>query len=332
VKLTIEFAPPPVPWDFETEKPAKATLEHVASLPGAVAGSWGGNRRFFLDAGLLSDEDEIDGQHPLSTVLERCGQQGLLAVPVFGLGRGDSYFEAVGRAVTHDSHGACLRIGADDLEDADELSPAIIDALASLALQPQEVDLLIDLGPILPQQGWTGAAIRLLVSSIPHLGDWRSFTLAASAFPVDLSGVKGESVATLPRTEWAVWRGLHARRERLARLPTFADYGISNPVQREVDPRIIQMSAAIRYTLDEEFLIIKGRSVRLRGFDQYYELAASLASRQDFRGKDFSWGDAYIAECAARTKGPGNAPVWRRVGNSQHMAFVTNQLASLRDA
>ena len=136
----------------------------------------------------------------------------------------------------------------------------------------------------------------------------------------------------LPRAEWLIWKALHARRDRLNRLPTFGDYAISHPVPREVDPRIIQRSAQIRYSTDDEFLVVKGRSIRLHGNEQHYDLAAQLVGRPEFHGDGFSWGDSYIAARARREPGTGNGMTWRKAGTSQHLAFATSQIASLRAA
>ena len=136
-----------------------------------------------------------------------------------------------------------------------------------------------------------------------------------------------DSIGSEPRAEWQTWRGLYSRRDRLARMPAFGDYAISHPQPREVDPRIIQRSAAIRYTADDSFLLVKGRSVRLHGSEQHHELAAILVGRPEYHGEDFSAGDRYIAQSARREIGPGNATTWRRAGTSQHLAFVTSQLA-----
>jgi hypothetical protein len=221
----------------------------------------------------------------------------------------------------------------EDLEEPEEL-PEVVEAevLAALDLGAEDVDLVLDLGSISPEQRWTGATVRLLLAALPEIGNWRSLTLIASSFPLDLSGVDGDSTALIPRAEWAMWRTLHARRDRLERLPMFGDYAISHPSPREVDPRIIQRSAAIRYSAEDEFLILKGRSIQAHGSEQHFDLAAELVTRPEFHGEDFSWGDAYISTRARREGGPGSGMTWRKAGTSQHLAFVTTQIANLRDA
>ncbi|MDX6699475.1 MAG: hypothetical protein QOE65_2872 [Solirubrobacteraceae bacterium] len=327
--LTPLIEIPPVPWDFEAERPAKNTGDHVAGIAEALRGAWGIERRLFLDAALLASEDLIEGRHPLAHVVESTRGLGVLVVPVWGLERGTPYLDAVRDAIASDERGACLRLESDDLEEPEDMPERIRGALNAVGLGPSDTDLIVDLGAITAEQRWTGATARLLLSALPTPQDWRSLTLVASSFPLDLSGFQRETIGSTPRAEWQMWRALHARRHRLDRLPTFGDYAISHPAPREVDPRIIQRSASIRYTVDEDFLIAKGRSVRLHGAEQQHDLAATLAERPEYHGESFSAGDRHIAACARRETGPGNAMTWRRVGTSQHLAYVTSQIANL---
>ena len=92
------------------------------------------------------------------------------------------------------------------------------------------------------------------------------------------------------------------------------------------------MSANLRYTLEEEWLIFKGRNVRDYGYEQFNGLCRTLLQHKEYSGATFSWGDNYISQCAADKGGPGNASTWRKVGNSHHLSFVVYQLSKLRDA
>lgn len=323
---------PSIPYDFAAEEPARSAQEHVGDVAKKIERCWGGAERFFLDAGFLAEEDQINGRHPLAVVLEDARELDLQAVPVTGIARAESYDAAVKEAASIDQRGICLRLAGEDLEEPEEL-PEVIEAeiFTALGLAAGDVDLVLDLGAISAEQQWTGATIRLLLAALPEVGNWRSLTLVSSSFPLDLSGIDGNSTALIPRAEWSIWRSLHARRDRLGRLPTFGDYAISHPAPREVDPRIIQRSAAIRYSADDEFLILKGRSIQVHGSEQHYDLAAELVGRPEFRGEDFSWGDAYIAARARREGGPGSGMTWRKAGTSQHLTLVTMQVANLRD-
>lgn len=194
---------------------------------------------------------------------------------------------------------------------------------------PGDADLVIDLGaighgPVQPLVlGITG-----MLPTTPQLAAWRSLTVAGTGFPQDLSGFSGGQVSATARTEWQVWSALIARSGSLPRIPTFGDYGISHPDLTDIDPRLMQPSAAVRYTAADEWLIVKGRSLRRHKFTQFHQLSGTLVARPEFSGAGFSWGDTYIQDCAQQSVGVGNQTTWRKVGTSHHLAYVVRQIAN----
>jgi hypothetical protein len=163
----------------------------------------------------------------------------------------------------------------------------------------------------------------------PQIAAWRQVVFAAASFPEDLSDVDAATVSTLPRREWELWSMLQRSPKKLPRRDlVFGDYGITHPVPRELDPRTMRMSASIRYTTRDSWLVIKGRNVRQYGFEQYFDLCGVLVNRPEYSGADFSWGDDYSAKCAERESGPGNATTWRKVGTNHHLTLVARQFPS----
>ena len=51
-----------------------------------------------------------------------------------------------------------------------------------------------------------------------------------------------------------------------------------------------------------------------------------------FQGPAFSYGDDYIAKCAAKLNGPSNQTRWKDVAINHHMTMVANDLATLAAA
>jgi hypothetical protein len=93
---------------------------------------------------------------------------------------------------------------------------------------------------------------------------------------------------------------------------------------------MVNASAAIRYTLADRWLIVRGKSLRQNpaGFSQYYSLSRTLAARSDFMGAAFSWGDGEIQKRARRQGTTGNLTTWVAVGTNHHLALVSDQVAS----
>jgi hypothetical protein len=160
--------------------------------------------------------------------------------------------------------------------------------------------------------------------------EWRRIILAATSFPEDLSDVDAQTISTLPRHEWELWKTLQRRPDSLPRRDIiYGDYAIAHPVTPDIDPRVMRMSANIRYTATDTWLIVKGKNVRQYGFDQYFDLCKTLVKRLEYMGSEFSWGDRYIADCAEGIVGPGNATTWRKVGNNHHITLLVKELATL---
>jgi hypothetical protein len=319
-----------VPWDYDAEDEAKTIEMHLARVGAKLYDCWGDSRRFFLDSNLIdSDRAMASGSHHLAALFDDFRAKNLLGVPVTAFDRHDDYKAAVKAISDTDRRGICLRLTSADLVDVN--LPATVDtALAYFGLAPNDVDLVADFGAI---YGMTptiilASAIAALTTTIPYVSDWRSLTLAASGFPVNLSEIHGNTIdRSIERMEWDIWNDLLAR--PLPRKPTFADYAVSNPVMTEMDPRLMTISANIRYTADGYWLIMRGQSTRKHGYDQYHKLAAALVTQPEYCGAAYSWGDAYVDACAKKDVGKGNNTIWRKVATSHHFQKVVDQIASL---
>jgi hypothetical protein len=169
-----------------------------------------------------------------------------------------------------------------------------------------------------------------LINRLPNISKWQTLTLAASGYPQDLSDMKRHSVFKIIRTEFALWRLVIAASKQLQRIPSFGDYGIVHPSPPELDPRTMNASAKIRYTLDEDWLILKGASLKKhpKKFDQYHDLSKNLMEMPEFMGAPFSEGDEYIEKCASFSVGSGSLTTWVWVDMTHHLTFVSQQIAN----
>lgn len=328
--LTPLIEIPPIPWDFDDDQPAKTIDQHLEKVNPKISQSWGVERPLFVDLLWIAPDDRMaGGEHPLTYVFRTARRNDLQPIPVTGLVRDEDYQSACREAIQQDRRGVCIRLQREDFEDIDDLTGQVAALLDTLGVSPGECDLLLDLRAVGVNEGNTLlAAVPVLVRSIPQLERWRSFVLAATAFPEDLMGLPPSSIRLITRLEWIVWRTLIAR-SRVPRLPAFGDYAIAHPQPSEVDPRIMRPSASIRYTTDDAWLILKGRNLRDYGYAEFYDVCRELIRRPEYSGSGFSWGDWYIDECANQRVGTGNLTTWRKVGTSHHLAVVTRQIASL---
>lgn len=298
----------------------------------SLVDGWGKEFPIFVDFfSLLPEQLLKDKVHPLQFVFDELKTKGVKTVPVSGLSRDNEYQKVAKDIVKRDGRGICIRLDREDFNTPSWASKLEF-IMRDLQVTPNDVDIIIDLQDIAPKQE---AIFELFVSTLlnnfPRINDWRSLVFAATAFPESLSVTEGflsHQITTTPRTEWLVWRALLNKIGSLGRMPTFGDYAIANPSLVDFDPRFMKMSANIRYTIDTEWLIVKGGSLtRGKGYEQYYDLSEILVKSEKFLGKDFSAGDRYIFECSSRPANTGNATVWRRVGTNHHLVFVEHQIA-----
>jgi Beta protein len=323
----IEVAP--VPWDWESETPAKSLEAHLHPVAGNIAKAWRTTRPVFVELAWIAEDSMGDGSHPVASVLTALRTAGVQAIPVTGMGRSDPYAAAVRDVIAEDGRGVCVRLERDDLRSVNLLADGLDATCAALDARPGEVDLILDFkdfdggqAPVIEM------AAGVALSALPRADEWRSLTLAGGAFPVNLTGIQGE--ARIPRADWDVWRALAIdRANELPRRPAFADYAVQHPEPEEIDPRLMRMSAAVRYATPNDWLILKKKNVRDHGFDQFHDISAELAQRSEFRGADFSGADRAIQDCADRSSGPGNATTWRWIATNHHIATVVDQIANL---
>lgn len=320
----------PIPWDYENERQKTSATGHVSKVADQIEECWG-KAPIFVDVEAIDADELLDGGlPPLEYVFDKARGLNLFLVPVTSLDRSPAYQTSVAKVVATDRHGVCIRLQDGDFDDLTGTGAEIDNLLALLEVEPEDVDIVLDFGEVNGSQ--TTALVlasRGIINSLPRVNQWRTMTLSSGAFPQNLTGVAAQSVQQIGRSDWLLWRTLVGSPSQLTRVPSFGDYAIANPVLADLDPRIVKMSANIRYTHDVEWHIFKGRNTRDHGFGQFRQLSADLIALSIYSGPPFSWGDNFIDECAKGVSGTGNGMTWRKVGTNHHLAFVVDQIANV---
>ncbi len=242
-----------------------------------------------------------------------------------GLDRNESYQAAVRDAIAKDRRGVCLRIRIDELKNL-SLASRLNDLLGTLGVEPAAADIVVDYGILQAAH----PSIRYVCERLPGLEEWRTFTVAAGYFPKDLQGFPvGEHL--WPREEWRRWRAETTTSPGLPRIPTFGDYTTQHAIFQEPRPGL-NVSASIRYTTHEHWVIMRGEGLRTKGspgYAQYPANAELLCGRKEYSGPQFSYGDDYIWKVASRQiTTPGSPETWLRAGINHHLTFVVRQIAT----
>jgi hypothetical protein len=311
---------PPVPWNFNTDSPAKSHEAHIEAIARQIAESLQEVDTFFIDTRRLGAGE---GDSPLKTLLSAVTE--MSGHPSIGVDP-DEYsaedIEAVQEHLERDHGQVLLRVAP-----GRRFARTVNDLLARLGAEAGQCHLLIDCGDLRPDDFELHdlAAVNAFTTA-PALTEWQSVSLAATSFPQYLSDVR-PPYAELVRLERALFKSICVEAlEFDLRLPLFGDYGVTSREVEDLDPRMISVSANIRYTGEDSFHIFKGQSLRRHSYEQFRELSRDLISREFYSGEGFSWGDKYIFDCANADARTGNNMTWRKVATNHHITFIVKQL------
>lgn len=322
---------PEIDWDYDKNCYKKTIDTHLENTAKTILNSWGKKRHFFLDIPWAGDGIDYmtNGDYPLQYLFDTFRVKGLLGIPVVKCSSPKDYINAVKKIINIDYYGACIRIKDKDLLN---LNLNLQKLLKILGLEKDKIDLIIDLEYITPSDSNKNLLfIQNILKSIPNISNWRSITMCATSFPQNTSSVSRNTTGKVERGEWTLWKNILSSKSQLKTMPNYGDYAISNPAPFKLDPKLMQMSANIRYTVNEDFLIFKGISIKKGKWSQAQNLCDKIINHPQYYGKTFSWGDTYIFNCAYGLISTGNAETWRRVGTNHHLKLVINQLSSLHE-
>lgn len=300
---------------------------HVTNTFKELATGLRGYPLSFLDMREL----EPAGATAAEAMLARAKADGISSVPVAGVSRSSD----TPSILKHSSGRLGVRLTRDEFE-AGSIATKVSSFVNSHGLAPSGTDLIVDLGAV--DQMITpgvGALASAFVAALPQPMAWKTLTVSAVAFPSSMGVVQTNSYSFIERVDWLGWRDyLYTNRHTLDRLPTFSDGAVQHPTGVEgFDPRVMPMSASIRYTVGDSWLLIKGESTRrTRPSIQFPNLARRLAYgdlQQHFAGASHCEGCRLIKAAADGAPKLASAAAWRRIGTIHHMTCVTQDLANL---
>jgi hypothetical protein len=264
--------------------------------------------------------EQAAGPEPLA---ERLTGAGLVMIPVMRPHESSLRLAEHGRAARLHRQGAVLRLRP----HADAGSPAEATAvterlLRAAALDPGEVDLLIDLAEtacLAHAAEVEERARRVLrwARSAP----WRSVSVASGAMPPNLDDLPTDRPVPLGRLDARLW-------ERLGEPGLgYADYGVTSPVRRRGVQHHRQLPT-LRYTAEKEWWIYRWARRGGRSDDRCHDLCRTLVTSPQWPsiGARFSWGDAEIAKRARTARGAGSSASWIAWSTSHHIAHVLRTL------
>ncbi len=319
-----------IPKHFEDAKRAKKRIESVIEVKvNEIEKDWG-VLPFFLDLHLIEDSYKTSaGVHPVIAIHQMLRDRGLNMMPVTGLQRSAEYNEAVASVLEGTEVTVCIRLTTEDLS-LPNVNDRIASLLGSISRTREQVHLVVDYGST------TDATLSLSVPEqvIDRLDAYSTFTVISGAFPKDLSEFEKNRQYTHVRADWLSWHSqVLAPDTRLKRIPTFGDYTILYPYFMPPLSYLPNVSASIRYTSDDYWVIMRGEGLRNEngpGWRQYPAQALLLEGRDEFCGEGFSTGDQYLHQLGqAIGQSMGTPESLIRAGVNHHITFVVKQISEL---
>lgn len=222
-----------------------------------------------------------------------------------------------------------LRVNPHEMTLVDAMS--VLAELQKACGKHTSIYVLIDLYSITDIDLSSLAAVpEPFVRAMTSNGTVAQVSVLAGSFPYQLGGFAQGIKARIPRKELTVWKSLRSR-PGCADV-AFGDYAVTNPLPlEEIDPRKLNPAAAIRYTLKNEWWLLRAAGVRTKnkgGMGQYNALCKLLVVHPDFSGAKFSYGDNQYIVHAQPGASSGSFMTWRRDATSHHLVYTVRQLIS----
>ena len=331
-RFTPLFAVPHVGWDYDADDWKETLDEHLGGLPAALAQAWA-DRYGFVDLLLVDDDGPMaDGRHPLVWLTGEARVLGAPLLPIVSPTRSAAYRAAARTVQARDGEGVGVRLQIPDWPI--NTAPAALDQLlAELGITPGEADLVLDLGA---QTGLLALTVlRQQLAALPHLQQWRSLIVASAGMPQDMP--TGSGIHVVPRDDWLLYGALR-NGPALAREPTFSDYAVSSVEPApDLDPRLMSLSATLRYTSGDDWLIAKGGLFKgpggsSLGGSAMQPVAGSLRAHSGYLGAEHCGCERWLERVVTGVASGGNPTVWRKQGTFHHLVVVTEQLAKFHAA
>jgi hypothetical protein len=318
---------PSIEYDFEDRKPKRTVEEHVAKFPARFTAKWGHRPAWInVDPSLRSEKLAV-GTSAVSYVFGELAKVNSEALPVVSLDDDASYLSEIAKIVAQQRRGVGLRIRLEHLMKA-SLFADVGGLLNTVRVSEQDADILVDIGA--PTYDPYAVFARALISALSKLPleSFRLFAVIGTGFPESLTQLMPPG-GTFKRHDWIFYRTLISMLPTSMRRPLFGDFTIVHPsFTASIDMRVIKPAGKLIYTAGDYWLVRKGGAFRDDPHQMYGHCADILGSGQ-FRGKDYSYSDDYIALCARKQASHSTLTKWKEVGVGHHITHVVEDLANL---
>lgn len=289
--------------------------------PSNIENSWQ-NKPYYLDFPYEKISEGIDDSVFKDWVIKNTSKY---MIPVIHLSYKDTIIKQIFKI--KDTKVA-IRFTIDEFFEED-----FIDDLLKImsTVEISNVDLIVDSQDInASNYKKQAASVKACLKSIPNINEFNSIIIASGSFPQTLD-IEKEQFLTTGKHELDLYTLV--KKEFKDSNLIYSDYSINHWTSFEFIPGM-QPSYNIRYTLKDNYLVFKGKTIKKGGLDiaNIRQCCIDLVASSYFFGPEFSWGDNVIQEISDKTrKTGGNLTTWRAIGTNHHIELIIKQLSNLDD-
>lgn len=274
--------------------------------------------------------ESTSGLQPYTWLAQEMKGSGVNIMPVVYLEDEFAVAEDAVAAVRKLKEQIVLRIGGrnGDPAPADD-DESLKDYCGSIGISSDKVHLLIDFGGIYGSD--IGLLQRLANSYLAWAaanGPWASVTLAAGAFPAQITALPKSTPNMVPRLDGALWNLVHPT-SPVANL-RYGDYGIRHP--ELPDGGFGGPLPNLRYATTTDWVVWREAKLTKYPNGSFYSVCAGIVGLPQFGGANFSWADDVISAKAACQPGPapgaGTGAEWITYGMNRHLEYVVDRLTN----
>lgn len=288
--------------------------------------------QLFVDYyGLVPGAVTDDGVSAVIAGFRLLKQKGRLATPTYGFARDDAVWPELRQVVAAFGQGFCFRIDIDDMDDlAEDTWSQIIERSAELGLQPNHIDLIVDLRDIRERDVSELKDLVIDFLSFKPLGhQYRSISVVGSSALKTVTDIPKDGEGDIQRTELRLWSQLQVDLGESLEI-LYGDYGVIHPEFTDSGPNK-NKNAKIRYTYGVNIRYFRGHKLAdPPGFAQFHILAERVRTSSAYRGREFSFGDTYLDDCADLNTGSGHLGNWVQADMNHHIEYAALQVVRLR--
>jgi hypothetical protein len=320
------FEVTPLEWDQVERKKPRTLDEHLKSFCNKLKNKWPSDN-CFIDTHLLKWEG-TDNTTKIDFIFDKLSECQIAPIPVVRVTSSTQFIRTINSIKNNlPVVEIAFRVTPNDVTSP-EFGEHLDTLLKYIHIEPSQVHLIFDLidSNFSSVEEITESILGIL-EVFPFWADWKSFTIAGTAFPSS-SSIK-EGTFKFNRNEWRSYKSLVKRlqKESFSRSVNYGDYSIVNPEYFEFNPKIMKASANIRYTHNDLWVVAKGKALK-KAIDylQYKKLSKEIYNSGLFLGERFSQGDLHLAKCVRDEEGPGAPSTWNWVGHNHHFTKVVSDL------